>query len=155
MNRSDLKPGINIVTDVTDRFQKFYVLDLTQQPHDPNKIRIWDTQERIFISEDRVFLNRMKFAKISEETSSTIQSLYELQPNKVYHTSRPKTGMESPPHLSSSIKSTPTTTVTPEAKKMLDDLKKAPGKEVCSNCGGDGGAKGECYKCDGTGWTNN
>jgi len=23
---------------------------------------------------------------------------------------------------------------------------------VCTNCGGDGGATGQCYKCDGTGW---
>ena len=23
---------------------------------------------------------------------------------------------------------------------------------TCSACGGDGGARGNCYKCDGTGW---
>ncbi len=28
----------------------------------------------------------------------------------------------------------------------------SPQKSICTNCGGDGGAKGECYKCDGTGW---
>ena len=26
------------------------------------------------------------------------------------------------------------------------------GKSICSNCNGDGGAKGQCYKCDGSGW---
>jgi uncharacterized protein YifE (UPF0438 family) len=25
-------------------------------------------------------------------------------------------------------------------------------RAVCPNCGGDGGASGQCYKCDGTGW---
>jgi uncharacterized protein YifE (UPF0438 family) len=25
-------------------------------------------------------------------------------------------------------------------------------REICPNCGGDGGAAGQCYKCDGTGW---
>jgi hypothetical protein len=25
-------------------------------------------------------------------------------------------------------------------------------KKTCSACGGDGGAGGRCYKCDGTGW---
>ena len=25
-------------------------------------------------------------------------------------------------------------------------------REVCPNCGGDGGATGQCYRCDGTGW---
>lgn len=26
------------------------------------------------------------------------------------------------------------------------------GKGICPACGGDGGATGQCYKCDGTGW---
>ena len=25
-------------------------------------------------------------------------------------------------------------------------------REICPNCGGDGGAAGQCYKCDGSGW---
>ena len=28
------------------------------------------------------------------------------------------------------------------------------GKEICSRCGGDGGVRGGCQKCDGTGWSD-
>lgn len=36
-----------------------------------------------------------------------------------------------------------------EVKEVKDTIQS---REVCSRCGGDGGAKGECGKCDGTGW---
>lgn len=36
-----------------------------------------------------------------------------------------------------------------EVKEIKDTIQS---REVCSRCGGDGGAKGECGKCDGTGW---
>lgn len=46
-------------------------------------------------------------------------------------------------------------------RKFDDDRPVAPfepnvqpnsGRRICGNCGGDGGAAGGCFKCDGTGW---
>lgn len=44
-----------------------------------------------------------------------------------------------------------------EAKLGIESLRPMPSaprtsREICPNCGGDGGATGQCYKCDGTGW---
>jgi hypothetical protein len=40
-----------------------------------------------------------------------------------------------------------------ENKKVIEENKNwNKSKTICPNCGGDGGAAGQCYKCQGTGW---
>ena len=37
-------------------------------------------------------------------------------------------------------------------KPKSEDIPDSGSRTICPNCGGDGGAAGQCYKCDGTGW---
>ena len=40
--------------------------------------------------------------------------------------------------------------LSPLREPEIPDTSKA--RKICPNCGGDGGAAGQCYRCDGSGW---